>query len=128
MARTEKKLTTAFVTAVDGLSVKELEGASKELVSQLARRGETHRIRGVLDALDGVWAKRYGAATITVETRHPLTKAMKTKLESVAQGAEIREKISPEVIGGARLRIDEKIIDGTIQGHLQQLEQVFQDA
>ena len=78
--------------------------------------------------MDAVWAKKFGAATIHVSTAYPLEKDVKTKLEKIAQGAEIQETVDKELIGGAKLRVDEKIIDGSVKGHLDQLAQAFANA
>ncbi len=128
MKRSEKQLAEAFVALVDGMGDKDVASAASELVALLVERKEVYRLRGVIDAIDQVWAQRYGAATISVTTAHPLTAALRKKLEAVAKGAEITESVDPEIIGGAKLRIDEQIIDGSIKGHLEQLEAKLQSA
>ncbi len=128
MKNNDKQLAEAFVSAVEGKSEKDVAQAAADLVTLLAQRNETHRMRGVVDAIDAVWSERYGAATITVEIAHPLSSTVKKKLETVAQGAEIRETVDPSIIGGAKLRIDERIIDGSVKGHLEQLEKALQTA
>ncbi|NQV89743.1 MAG: ATP synthase F1 subunit delta [Parcubacteria group bacterium] len=128
MKRSEKQLAEAFVLAVDGKSDGDVSQAAADLVALLVERKEVHRLRGVIDAIEQVWAQRYGAATISVTTAHPLSDALRKKLQAVAKGAEIRESVDPEIIGGARLRIDEQIIDGSIKGHLEQLEAKLQSS
>jgi len=128
MKNNDKQLAEAFVGAVEGKSEKEVAQAASDLVSLLVERNQTHRMRNVIDAIDAVWSERYGAATITVATAHPLSATVKKKLETVAQGAEIRETVDPSIIGGAKLRIDERIIDGSVKGHLEQLEKALQTA
>jgi F-type H+-transporting ATPase subunit delta len=128
MKRSEKQLAEAFVLAVEGKSDSDVTQAASDLMDLLIERKEVHRIRGVIDAIEQVWAQRYGAATISVTTAHPLTAALRKKLEEVAKGAEIKESVDPEIIGGAKLRIDEQIIDGSIKGHLEQLEAKLQSA
>lgn len=128
MKRTEKQLAQAFVTSLDGATKPQVENAATELVALLTSRNETHRVRGVIEAIEDVWREHYGAATVTIETAHPLSSMLKKKLESLALGAELKEKVRPEIIGGAKLRIDDRIIDGSIEGHLAQLNQALRNA
>lgn len=125
MKKNEKQLAYAFVTSLDGATKPQVENAATELVAILASRNETHRMIGVIEAIETVWRELYGAATMTIQTAHPLTAGLRKKLEALAPGAEIREKVRPEIIGGAKLRIDETIIDGSIEGHLARLKRVF---
>ena len=127
MKGNEKELARVFVESLDGADEKTVKAAAHDLVAELATRRETHRVRGLIDALDQAWADRYGAGTITIATAYPLSTALRNKLEKIAQGAEIREVVQQDLIGGARLRVDEKIIEGSIQGQLDQLARVFQN-
>lgn len=125
MKRTERKIACAFVRSLDGATKPQVESAASELVALLASRGEIYRVRRVIQAIEDAWRKQYGVATVTIETSHSLTSALRKKLEAIAPGAQLREKIRPEIIGGARLRIDETIIDGSIEGHLVRLKRVL---
>ncbi|HLD21004.1 MAG TPA: F0F1 ATP synthase subunit delta [Patescibacteria group bacterium] len=128
MKRNEKQLARAFVTALEGATRPQIDGAATELVALLASRNEVHRVKGVIEAIETVWRETYGAGTVKIETAHPLTAALRKKLEVLAPGAEIRENVRTEIIGGAKLRIDETIIDGSIEGHLAQLNQALRNA
>lgn len=125
MAGHEKQLARALVDALDGATVSQVQEAAASLVAMLAQRKESHRVTGVIQAVEDAWRERYGAATVTIDTAHPLTGALKKRLEATAPGAEIRERVRPEVIGGARLRIDDLILDGSIQGRLDQLKRAL---
>lgn len=128
MKKGEKQLTRAFVAALDGATKVQVENAAAELIAILASRNEVHRVRGVIESIENVWRETYGAATVTIQTAHPLTTAFRKKLEDIAPGVQIKEKVRPEIIGGARLRIDETIIEGSIEGHLLHLNQALRNA
>lgn len=128
MKRNEKKLARAFVTSLEGSTKSQIENAAKDLIKMLAGRNELHRVKGMVDAIEDVWRERYGAATITIQTTHPLSAVLRKKLGTLAPGAQLKEIVRPEIIGGAKLRIDETIIDGSIEGHLAQLNQAFRNA
>lgn len=128
MKKNEKQLARTLIAVLDGATKTQIETAATELVEMLVVRNEVHRVKGVVEAVESAWRERYGAATVKIETAHPLSGALRKRIEEIAPGAEIREKIRPEIIGGARLRIDETIIDGSIEGHLVQLNQVLRNA
>lgn len=125
MPANEKQLARRFIDALDGATAQQAQEAAASLVAMLAARKEAHRVTGVIQAVEDAWRERYGAATVTIDTAHPLTGALKKRLEATAPGAEIRERVRPEIIGGARLRIDDLILDGSIQGRLTQLKRAL---
>ncbi len=128
MRKHEKQLARAFVGALEGANKTQVESAAQELVSMLAAQNQIYRVKGVVEAIEDAWREKYGAATVRIETAHPLTSSLRKKLEELASGAEMRELVRPQIIGGAKLRIDETIIDGSIEGHLAQLNQVLRNA
>jgi F0F1-type ATP synthase delta subunit len=128
MKKNEKQLARTFIEALDGATRPQVESAAEELVAMLAKQHEVHRVKGVIDAIEDGWREQYGAATVKIETAHPLSGALRKKLETIAPGAEIKEHVRTEIIGGARVRIDETIIDGSIEGHLAHLNQALRNA
>lgn len=128
MKKNEKQLARTFVASLDGATKPQVENAAMDLVALLASRNETYRVRGVIEAIETVWRETYGAATVKIETAYPLTAALRKKLEAIALGAEIRENVRTEIIGGAKLRIDETIIDGSIEGRLAHLKHALRNA
>lgn len=109
-------------TLVDLAQKEDVQVATDALVHLLASQGQLHRVRDLAQTIEQVWKERFGAATITVETVHPLKAEILKKLEAIAQGAEVKQVIDPELIGGARIRIDDRIIDGSLSGALQNLK------
>jgi len=125
MAATPKQLAQAYVNATESCDGKELEEVSKQFVSYLKEHyllGKTHAI---LAAIDYAWKERYGISQIKITTAYPLTKKSLQTLEKVARGASIETRVDPSIIGGARLQIDDRILDGSIQGHLTSLKQIL---
>jgi F-type H+-transporting ATPase subunit delta len=63
-----------------------------------------------------------------VETAYPLAPEMRERiLESLAKTTghrvAISEKTNPELLGGLRIRIGDRILDASIAGRLEQLKQ-----
>ncbi len=127
MKYTDKQLASVLIDLIES-SIESPEKVTDEFVSWLSERSELKRIRNIIRAVDSIWTETYGAATITVESSHNLPEGIKEGLEKVAKGAEIRESINEELIGGAKIRIDDRIIDGSIKGKLEQLTKAFSQA
>lgn len=94
---------------------------AKSLVALLAQRGELNKAREIINAVEQVWKEKYGAATVTIHSAYGLSDAFKNRLSELAPGAELREYIESSLIGGARVRVDDRVVDGTVAGHLEQL-------
>jgi len=128
MASTDLRVAQVLVDRLEGATVETVTSTMKAFVALLAQRQELHRAKGVLQAFDRVWADKYGAATIEIATAYPLGALMRAQLEKIAQGADIQSSVDISLIGGARLKVDETIIDGSIAGHLETLKQAFVNA
>ncbi|HBO99707.1 MAG: ATP synthase subunit delta [Candidatus Uhrbacteria bacterium GW2011_GWF2_41_16] len=99
-----------------------LDEAVSVFVSFLAEKGGLRYWREILRAMDHVWSHQYGAAHVTVTSAHPLSAKLRTTLEQTWPGADIQEKVDSEMIGGAVLRVDDRIFDGSVLGRLQQMK------
>jgi len=128
MKLSTKQLAHAYVKLADGRSDTDLKKAAEAFVDFLRERGELYRYRDILSAVDAVWKETYGAATITIASAHPLSKSAKQALESQAKGAAIIEEVDEALIGGARVRIDDRIFDGSIAGKLTALKHQLKTA
>ncbi len=127
MKVTNKQFAKAFVTVVDELEGKDLNDASTAFIFHAFSRGELKRFRNILREIENIWKQKSGVATIIIETAHPLEASVRQALEKSAAGAEIREVVDPSLIGGIRLRIDDRIIDGSLSGSLKQLKKTLSE-
>ncbi len=125
MKITAKQYAEALLEVTDGTSGKDLEDSTKEFVGYLSETGAIGRTQQILRALDGVWKKRHGAAKIFVETAFPLEKDMRAHIQTLAPGATLYERVSPELLGGIKIRIDDRMIDGSVAGSLLRLKRAL---
>lgn len=121
MKISHKKLARLFVESVESATEHQLRELSTELITWLHARGELKKLKDVIRSIDEIWKEKHGMATLTIATAFPLSEPLKNSLTKFAAGAELREVVDPTLIGGAKLRIDERIIDGSIKGALEQL-------
>lgn len=122
MKQSEKQFARELVERLEGSSDAKAREVVRELVTFLASRRELHRVRGILEAIDGAWAERYGASTIKIDSAYPLNESLRKKIIALAPGAELRERVDEGLIGGARLQIDELVLDTTIGAQLKRLQ------
>lgn len=124
MRYSAKQLATVLIDQIDQEKI-DVEKAADGLIGLLSERHELKRLHDVIRAIDQIWKERYGAATITIETAHVPTASLRKQLAQIAKGAEIKEIVEAELIGGARVRIDDRVIDGSIAGYLNQIRHVL---
>lgn len=117
MKVTVKQLTNALLATSEGKSGKKLEENARSFVEVLAKRGELGRVRDVVRRL---------TTTVVAETAFPLKPAQRKSIQD-ATGAILEEIVDPALIGGLRLRINDRIIDGTVAGQLEQLKRTLSE-
>lgn len=115
-----KQLASALVDLNESHGAKK---AADVLVQFLAQQRELALVRDVVESVEQSWKERYGAATVRIETSHPLTVSLKKRIKDISHGVELQEVANLNMIGGARIRIDDRVIDGSLQGMLEHLKQ-----
>lgn len=118
-----KKLATVLVEELEGKNQKESEKILHDFVEYLATRRLLSYWREIVRAIDGVWKTKYGVASVLICSASPLSEKTRKTLEKISCGAEIIETVDPELIGGAVVRVDDRIFDGSIAGALNNLKQ-----
>ncbi len=117
-----RKFALVLVEAVEGKTEKEMEKIIGEFISYLSEQRLLAHWREIVRSLDSVWKEKYGAANVTITSAHPLSEKSRKALEKAAAGAEVIELVDPELIGGAIVRIDDRIFDSSISGALNSLK------
>ncbi|OGL95149.1 hypothetical protein A2348_02395 [Candidatus Uhrbacteria bacterium RIFOXYB12_FULL_58_10] len=110
-----KQWTDAIVQASEGKSERQLKTIAGELIRELARRGELGRVRDVIRRL---------TTTVVAETAYPLQAATRKAIEEAA-AAPVKEIVNPDLIGGMRLRMNDRVLDGSIAGQLERLKRTL---
>lgn len=110
------------VAHAEGKARAEIDAMMRDLVAWLASRGMLGKWRALTRAIDRAWARRYGAANVTVVSAHPLSEAAREAVAAAAKGADVREVVDARLIGGAIVRVDNTRIDGSVTGSLMRLK------
>jgi len=115
MKVTTKQWTNALEQACEGKTGKQLESVAGEFVRLLAKRGELGRVREVIRRL---------TTTVIAETAYPLAAETRKAIEKAAC-APVAEIVNRDLIGGMCLRIDDRVLDGSIAGQLERLKRTL---
>lgn len=94
---------------------------------------EQKRMSHLVDAIkifDREFQKKQNIANVIVTTRFPITGDLKENLiksmgSYLNQKVEIEERLDAKIIGGIRISIDDKVIDGTVVEGLQRMRRVL---
>lgn len=122
MKFTDKQLAQILFDAIEKRESKDEKEITDAFIKLLAERQELHRISDIIFVFEKIWKERYGVSLVTIETAHSLSSEAKKRLKKMIPGAEIKEIINENLIGGAKIRVDDKIIDGSISCQLEQLK------
>lgn len=128
MTKDTKQIAEVYVKAVEGKSGKALEVIAEGFIHLLHQERLLDRFHDIVDAINDVWRERYGVGTVQIQTAYPLPNNVREKIESITAGASLKENVNTDLIGGAKIRIDDRVIDGSVAGHLQALKEVFMES
>ncbi|TAK03705.1 hypothetical protein EPO34_00900 [Patescibacteria group bacterium] len=122
MKANPKQLAATLLTAAEGKSGAALDETVYAFLEMMHGRGELHRTREVMRAVDTQWRKRYGVSRVSVESAHALPVKVQQAVDKLAKGADVFFSIDPSLIGGARVRVDDLVIDNTVLGRADRLK------
>lgn len=123
MKRTARELARVIVDAAAKTKGKELEVIVNTFVQELSNGGRLHEWRAIARAVDREWKKQFGVSHVVFESAVSPSEILVKEIEAIACGASITMQVDKRLIGGARVRIDDRVIDGTIAGSLERLRQ-----
>lgn len=100
----------------------------------LVEQCQMHILEAIKQAFLVLRHERYGILRAKVETAHPLSPASLTQLKEALMAATGRDVFltevpCPELIGGVRVQVGDRIIDGSVAGRLKRMrEQILSTA
>jgi F-type H+-transporting ATPase subunit delta len=112
------------------LKLIELQGAqtpcppmTKRFLQLLLRKNRLHALQAVTTAFGRLLDEAQGRLSLTISTARPLDQAaqqaLHARLEQLLQRpVGITHQVDPSLLGGARLQLGSRLIDGTIRGKL----------
>ena len=100
----------------------------RSFVHMVVSAGRAEFLAEIADALQAEVDKDEGRLHVVVRSTHPLSepvlKRLRTKLERrERKQIDLHAEIAPELLGGLQIRLDHRVIDGSIQRQLADLRQ-----
>ncbi|HEY7410784.1 MAG TPA: ATP synthase F1 subunit delta [Vicinamibacteria bacterium] len=100
------------------------------LVLLLAQSRRLSLLPDVERSYETLWNARQGVVTAEVVTAQPLEAAQEKALARALRGAagrevELRPAVRPEIIGGVLVRMEDRLIDGSVRGKLAALRETL---
>jgi len=108
------------------LTKDEKRGDLDQIVSVFVEHLNEQRMRShwreIVRMFDGIWREQFGAANVELRSAHALPTAIREKIEKAFPGASIVETVDTSLLGGLSVRVDDRIVDGTLSTKLETLK------
>lgn len=118
------------VEALERILGDEVQGAPRNLLALMVRRGRFELLPAVGREFRGLYRRREGIVDAVVTTATELDesalRALRQRLEAVTgRRIELRAAIDPTLLGGVQVRLGDQLIDGSVRGRLERLRDEF---
>ena len=95
-------------------------------------KGTIGQMNGVLEQYEKRYNRDHGILAVTAVTAVPLSDSLREKLhqklaQEMNKTVDLRVHVDPSILGGIRLEMDGKQLDGTVQTRLQELSQILRE-
>ncbi|MBI4598597.1 F0F1 ATP synthase subunit delta [Candidatus Uhrbacteria bacterium] len=116
-----RQLAEVYLDLTDGKPPVEVQESAQAFVAFLAECHQLSQWREVIRRLDAAWKRRHGVSSVEVRSSHPFPQVFRDAITALAPGANVVERTDPGLIGGAVIRIDDRVVDGSVSGYLERL-------
>lgn len=117
-----KEIAKLLIEQTDGVSKDDCAKIVKDTISLLAKKKLIFNSRTIIANIHKEWKAHYGISSVKIVSAHQLTSVAKNQLNDLVAGADLYERVEPQLIGGAIIRVDDTRLDGSITGSLQRLK------
>lgn len=115
----------ALLTALREVPEKERASAAHAFIEELQRQHKIVEPTAFMRALEQVWSNVFGPKTASLTTAHRISPELKEKIAKALPSAEVKSVIDPRLMGGATLRLDDRIIDSSVLGTLERMKKAL---
>ncbi len=129
MKTSPKELARALYLATKNATADELKPLIANFVAVIGRHGLESMLHDALASLPEVMEDIDSRTRITVETASPIDDAREAEALAAAgissKGREVVRKVVPDLVGGIRIRTEDRVIDATVRHTLDDLKNVL---
>jgi F0F1-type ATP synthase delta subunit len=115
----------ALLVAMSAVPEKERALAARTFIGELQRQHKIVEPTAFMRAIEQVWSDVFGPKTVSLTTAYRVPVALKEKIAETLPAAEVKSVIDPRLIGGATLRLDDRIIDSSVLGTLERMKKAL---
>ena len=121
--RSAKQYAVALHELTDGASGKKLDATLKKFVEILARDRKLKKTENIMKEFEKYAQKKAGITTLTVYSARALAKSSLDKINDAFGGkTAITTEVAPEILGGIKIKTEDKILDASLLKQLQVLK------
>ena len=114
----------ALYEATKGQSGKNLEKVIAGFVNLLARRQKLKQVGRIIEEFVSYAKKQEGIQRIEVTSAIKLNPSILEAIkQSFGKKVELSEKVTPEILGGVKIRTEDTILDASLKTQLMRLKQ-----
>jgi len=103
-----------------------LDGNVRGLLGVVVDHGREDHLWLIAEELEAIRVAQAGVTRVNVETATDLDDTARERLrvrlgEALGRPVELMEKVNPVLLGGARIEVEGRLVDGTVRGRIDRL-------
>jgi F-type H+-transporting ATPase subunit delta len=122
--KTNLQFAKALYEITKDLPKSHLPEAIKQFVLVLQKNNKLKKINYIIEEFEAYAKKQDGAKIVEIETARKLDHTVLNKLKKIfGENSEITELVNKELLGGARITVNDMIYDASLKTQLKSLRQ-----
>ncbi|PIZ96262.1 MAG: ATP synthase F1 subunit delta [Candidatus Magasanikbacteria bacterium CG_4_10_14_0_2_um_filter_33_14] len=123
MKISNKQFAEALYELTVGLSTSDLDIVLKNFVDLLAKKHKIKQTKNIIAEFETILKKKQGIVELEITSARELDKGIVEKIkQAFSKKAESVEKIDKNLIGGIKVKIEDKILDASVKTQLSNLK------
>jgi F-type H+-transporting ATPase subunit delta len=122
MSLAPKQYAEVLINICEGKKKNEIPEIINVYLKYIYNENDWYKIKDILRKINIVWKEKYGISSIVLESAHDISEQIIESINSTSKGADIKIQKESSLIGGIRLRVDDRIIDSSISGQLDKMK------
>lgn len=129
MKFTPKHYATTLFRIIDGKKADDVDAVLKSFIETLAENNQIGKAKSIIDEFARIWNRERGMVEAEVISANGLDEETAEELKKYIADAsgkkkvEIKNKIDKKILGGAIIRYEDKIIDGSLKTKISELKE-----
>ena len=125
MRLTAQQFAHVYLDLIEKHPEKTLEELAYGFASFLKEQHQLFLWRDIVAKIHLLWKKKNGISEVHITTAAIFPKEQQIHLAEQIKGADIQMHVDPNLIAGTIIRVDDRLIDGSVRGQLERMKQVM---